>query len=54
MPRNFKILAFTELQGSVIAFADNISKYLFRELLEPHTAIGTAHVLEAHGSQDDS
>ena len=42
------------LSCRVIAFPDNISKYPFQELLEQHTATGIAHVLEAHGSQDDS
>ena len=49
-----KALAFAELQGSMIAFADSISNYLFQGLLEQRAAIGTAHVLEAHDSQDDS
>ena len=44
MPQHFSALAFIELQGSVIAFADTISKYLFQESPEQHTAIGTAHV----------
>ena len=47
-------LAFAELQGSMIAFPDSISNYLFQAILEQHIAIGTAHVLEAHDSQDDS
>ena len=49
-----KALAFAELQGSIIAFPDSISNYLFQAILEQHIAIGIAHVLEAHDSQNDS